>query len=86
MIVLCLNLNSNNKLHLLHLNHSSVSIFSDSVLTQARPGRRDRPTVAGQGTQRGHTLPSSQPQDLGGTAETENSEESLRYLKGLDDY
>ncbi|XP_069006982.1 sushi, nidogen and EGF-like domain-containing protein 1 isoform X4 [Embiotoca jacksoni] len=50
----------------------------------ARPGRRDRPTLTGQGIQGGRTLPPSQPQDLGGTAETENSEELSRYTELID--
>ncbi|XP_069560144.1 sushi, nidogen and EGF-like domain-containing protein 1 isoform X4 [Brachyistius frenatus] len=50
----------------------------------ARPGRRDRPTLTGQGIQGGRTLPPSQPQDLGGTVETENSEELSRYTELID--
>lgn len=46
---------------------------------EARSGRREKPSVTGQGTQVGRTLPPSQPQDLGGTTETENSEELPRY-------
>ena len=46
----------------------------------ARPGRRDRPI----GT--GRTPPPSQPQVLGGTTETENSEELPRYTLSDDTY
>ena len=46
----------------------------------ARPGRRDRPI----GT--GRTPPPSQPQVLGGTTETENSEELPRYTLSDDTF
>uniref|UniRef100_A0A3B4VL62 Sushi, nidogen and EGF-like domain-containing protein 1 n=1 Tax=Seriola dumerili TaxID=41447 RepID=A0A3B4VL62_SERDU len=42
------------------------------------------PTATGQGGQVGRTPPPSQPQDLGGTAETENSEELPRYTELID--
>ncbi|XP_028259487.1 sushi, nidogen and EGF-like domain-containing protein 1 isoform X2 [Parambassis ranga] len=48
---------------------------------QSRPGRRDRPLATGQGSR---TSPPSQPQDLGGIAETENSEELPRYTELVD--
>ncbi|XP_020488730.2 sushi, nidogen and EGF-like domain-containing protein 1 isoform X1 [Labrus bergylta] len=51
---------------------------------EARSGRRERPTLTGQGTQVGRTITPSQPQDLGGTAETENSEELHRYTELID--
>ncbi|XP_070401978.1 sushi, nidogen and EGF-like domain-containing protein 1 isoform X2 [Nothobranchius furzeri] len=51
---------------------------------QIRPGRKERPTVAGQGSQSGRVLQSSYTQDLGGTIETETSYESLRYTELVD--
>ncbi|XP_035801720.2 sushi, nidogen and EGF-like domain-containing protein 1 isoform X1 [Amphiprion ocellaris] len=51
---------------------------------QVRPGRRERPTVTGQGGQGGRTLTPSQSQDLGGTTETDNSEELPRYTELVD--
>lgn len=51
---------------------------------EARSGRRERPTVTGQGTQVRRTPTPSQ--DLGATAETQNSEELPRYEYELDDY
>nr|XP_043900380.1 sushi, nidogen and EGF-like domain-containing protein 1 isoform X1 [Solea senegalensis] len=52
--------------------------------SEGRSQRRDRPSATGQGTQVRHTPPPSQPQDLGGTAETENSEEIPRYTELID--
>uniref|UniRef100_A0A671W0Q0 Sushi, nidogen and EGF like domains 1 n=1 Tax=Sparus aurata TaxID=8175 RepID=A0A671W0Q0_SPAAU len=48
------------------------------AFTTCEPGRRDRPIVTGR------TPPPSQPQVLGGTAETENSEELPRYTELID--
>ncbi|XP_076009719.1 sushi, nidogen and EGF-like domain-containing protein 1 [Genypterus blacodes] len=48
---------------------------------EARAGRRERPTVMGQGS---GTSTSLQPQQLGGTAETDNSEETPRYTELID--
>ncbi|XP_068447252.1 sushi, nidogen and EGF-like domain-containing protein 1 isoform X3 [Clinocottus analis] len=50
----------------------------------ARSGRRERPSATGQGAQVVRTLPSSQPQDLGGSTETENLEELPRYTELID--
>uniref|UniRef100_A0A7N6BGB5 Sushi, nidogen and EGF-like domains 1 n=1 Tax=Anabas testudineus TaxID=64144 RepID=A0A7N6BGB5_ANATE len=46
--------------------------------------KRDRPAATGQGTQVRRRLPPSQPQDLGGTAETENPEELPGYKELID--
>ncbi|XP_010768139.1 sushi, nidogen and EGF-like domain-containing protein 1 [Notothenia coriiceps] len=46
--------------------------------------RRKRPAGNGQGAHVGHTLPPSQPQDLGATTETENSKELPRYTELID--
>ena len=63
-----------------------VYISFDPVPMEARTGRRERPSVAGQGTQVRRTpIPSQPSQDLGGTAETENSEELPRYESELHD-
>ncbi|XP_029988085.1 sushi, nidogen and EGF-like domain-containing protein 1 isoform X2 [Sphaeramia orbicularis] len=53
---------------------------------EARSGRRreERPRVTVQGPQVGHTVTPSQPQDLGGTAETDNSQELPRYTELID--
>ncbi|CAG5861826.1 unnamed protein product [Menidia menidia] len=68
-----------------HIHSKPLRIAFTTMPTQARPGRRDRPTVTGQGAQRGRILPSSQPQDMGGTTEMENSDESLlRYTELVD--
>ncbi|XP_041862481.1 sushi, nidogen and EGF-like domain-containing protein 1 isoform X2 [Melanotaenia boesemani] len=65
--------------------HSSPQHLAFTTLPmQVRPGRRERPTVTGQGTQSGRVLLPSPPQDLGGATETENSEELLRYTELVD--
>ncbi|KAM8874516.1 sushi, nidogen and EGF-like domain-containing protein 1 isoform 2-T2 [Spinachia spinachia] len=51
---------------------------------EARSGRRERPSGTGPGPQVVRTPPPSQPQDRGGTSETENSEELARYTELID--
>lgn len=70
-----------------HSNYFFLHILNtlsfDPVPMEARSGRRreERPRVTGQGPQVGHTITPSQPQDLGGTAETDNSDELPRYTR-----
>ncbi|XP_013884547.1 sushi, nidogen and EGF-like domain-containing protein 1 isoform X2 [Austrofundulus limnaeus] len=51
---------------------------------QVRQGRKERPTATGQGAQTGRTLSPSQPEDLGGTTGTGNSDDSFRYTELID--
>lgn len=55
---------------------------SDAVPMEGRSGRRERPT--GAGAQGRRTVPLSQPQVTGGSAQTENSEELPRYTLALE--
>lgn len=54
----------------------------DAVPMEGRSGRRERPT--GVGAQGRRTVPVSQPQVTGGSAQTENSEELPRYALALE--
>ena len=58
---------------------SPILISCGAVPMEGRSPRRERPAATGQGTQVGRTPPPAQPQDLGGAADTENSEEIPRY-------
>ncbi|XP_024857944.1 sushi, nidogen and EGF-like domain-containing protein 1 isoform X2 [Kryptolebias marmoratus] len=65
--------------------HSTPQHLAFTTLPmQVRPGRKERPTVTGQGTLSGRLLPPSQPQALAETSKTGNSEDSFRYTELVD--